>query len=384
MRVWVDLANSPHPLLFAPVARLLREAGHEVVLTARDNAQTVELARERWPEVEVIGGPSPKPRAHKAAMIAARVRELRSWARAQDAQLALSHNSYAQILAARSLRLPVVTAMDFEHQPANHLAFRLADTILLPEALRRHPLRTQGVTPHKARFYPGLKEEIYLGDFEPDDDVLAQFGFARSPERPVVVLRTPPSRAAYHRFGNPLFAQALEAIGRDPAVRCVALTRHPEQLEAIRELALPSCQAPAAAVDSRSLMRAADLVIGAGGTMTREAALLGVPTFSVFAGATPAVDTWLCERGMLRQLSSIEELLPVRCRRTEPRPLEGLRERSEALGGVFVDAVEAAAVEHGGRRGGLARNVRSRRRIATEATSGAERVGTSHGGSQGA
>jgi predicted glycosyltransferase len=384
MRVWIDLANSPHPLLFAPVARLLQEAGHEVVLTARDNAQTVELARERWPEVEVIGGPSPKPRARKAATVAARVRELRSWARSQDVELALSHNSYAQILAARSLRLPVVTAMDFEHQPANHLAFRLADTILLPEALRRYPLRAQGVTPRKARFYPGLKEEIYLGDFEPDGDVLVQFGFERSPERPVVVLRTPPSRAAYHRFGNALFAQALEAIGRDPAVRCVALTRHPEQLEAIRDLALPNCQAPAAAVDSRSLMRAADLVIGAGGTMTREAALLGIPTFSAFAGATPAVDAWLCKRGLLRQLSSIDELLPIRCRKEEPRPLEGLRERSEALGGVFVDAVEAVAVERRGRRGGLATGVRSRRRIATEAASEAEPVSTGHGGSQSA
>jgi predicted glycosyltransferase len=382
MRVWIDLANSPHPLLFAPVARLLQEAGHEVLLTARDNAQTVELARERWPEVEVIGGPSPKPRAGKAAAIAARVRELRRWARAQDAELALSHNSYAQIVAACSLRLPVVTAMDFEHQPANHLAFRLADTILLPEALRRHPLRTQGVTPRKVRFYPGLKEEIYLGDFEPDRDVLAQFGFARAPDRPVVVLRTPPSRAAYHRFGNPLFARALEVIGRDPAVRCVALTRHPEQLEAIRELALPSCQVPAAAVDSRSLMRAADLVIGAGGTMTREAALLGIPTFSVFAGATPAVDAWLCERGLLHQLSSVEELLPVRCRGSEPRPLEGLRERSETLGGVFLDAVEATAAERGGRCAGLTRYVRSRPGVATEAASAAEHVSTSHGGSQ--
>lgn len=144
MRVWIDLANSPHPLLFSPVARRLQEDGHDVLLTARDNAQTVELARERWPDIEVIGGPSPKQRARKAAAIAVRVRELGRWARARRVELALSHNSYAQIVAARGLRLPVVTAMDFEHQPANHLAFRLADTILLPEALRRQPLGRRG------------------------------------------------------------------------------------------------------------------------------------------------------------------------------------------------------------------------------------------------
>lgn len=212
--------------------------------------------------------------------------------------------------------------------------------------------------------------------------MLRQFGFERSPQHPVVVLRTPPSRAAYHRFGNPLFLEALEAVGRDPAVRCVALARHPEQLQAIRELALPNCHVPGAAVDSRSLMRAADLVIGAGGTMTREGALLGVPTFSVFAGATPAVDAWLCERGLLRQLSSIEQLLPVRVRTGEPRPLEDLRERSDALTAVFVDAVEAAAVRRG-LRAGRPPGDRVRTRVAAEAVSEADPVTSSHRGPQG-
>ena len=56
MRVWIDLANSPHPLLFSPLARRLAELGHDVRVTARDNAQTVALARERWAAVDVIGG----------------------------------------------------------------------------------------------------------------------------------------------------------------------------------------------------------------------------------------------------------------------------------------------------------------------------------------
>jgi predicted glycosyltransferase len=343
MRLWIDLSNSPHPLLFAPIARRLELAGHEVLVTARDNAQTVELARARWPDVEVIGGPSPKARTKKAAQMASRVRELHSWARSVRADVALSHNSYGQILAASLLRMPIVTAMDFEHQPANHLAFRLADVILLPQALEGCPLRRQGARKKKVRFYPGLKEEIYLGDFQPSDRVLDQLGLERSPRAPIVVLRTPPSRAAYHRFGNPLFGDALELIGRDPAARCVVLVRHPEQRQAVEALNLPNCTIPAVAVDSRSLMRAADLVIGAGGTMTREAALLGVPTFSVFAGAEPAVDSWLRQRGLLQRLTSAEQLLPIRGRSSEPHPLTGLRERSAALVELFVEALQSVS-----------------------------------------
>src|SRR5438128_2581616 len=127
MRIWIDLSNSPHPLLFGPIARRLEEAGHPVLITARDNAQTVELARERWSDIAVIGGVSPKGRRAKAGAIWRRVTDLRRWAKTMLPDVALSHNSYAQVLAARTLRIPAVTAMDFEHQPANHIAFRLAD-----------------------------------------------------------------------------------------------------------------------------------------------------------------------------------------------------------------------------------------------------------------
>ena len=62
MRVWIDLANSPHVPLLAPVVQALRERGDEVLLTARDHAQTAELARRHWPDVRVSGGGSPKGR----------------------------------------------------------------------------------------------------------------------------------------------------------------------------------------------------------------------------------------------------------------------------------------------------------------------------------
>lgn len=342
-RVWIDLSNSPHPLLFAPVAAQLKDAGHEVLLTARDNAQTAELARERWPEIDVIGGESPRGRARKAVTLGRRVRRLTCWARLHGAELALSHNSYSQILAARAVGIPVVTAMDFEYQPANHLAFRLADVVLLPEALREEPMSRQGASARKVRFYPGLKEEIYLADFRPDPGVLAQIGIEREEHRPIVVLRTPPSRASYHRFGNPLFEQALTAIGADPSVRCVTLVRHSEQRSAIEQMRLANCTVPAHAIDSRSLIRAADMVIGAGGTMTREAALLGVPTLSVFAGREPAVDRWLRERGLLVRLRDTDQLRPVRCRTREPRPLGELRRRSASLIATVIDAVESAS-----------------------------------------
>ena len=111
--------------------------------------------------------------------------------------------------------------MDYEGQPANHLAFRLADVILMPEALRDSGVRRQGASDRRTRFYPGFKEEIYLGDFEPAPDVLASIGVPRD-GRQLVVARTPPSRATYHRFENTLFGapSAPWATSRTPTSSC--------------------------------------------------------------------------------------------------------------------------------------------------------------------
>jgi hypothetical protein len=341
VKVWIDLSNSPHPLLFAPIVGRLEDLGHAVRLTARDNAQTVELARHRWDAVDVIGGPSAGGRAAKARSLTERVRQLASWARAERPDVALSHNSYAQIVAARTAGVRTVTAMDYEHQPANHLAFRLAHTVLLPMALAGAGVRRQGATPAKLRLYGGLKEEIYLGDFEPDHGILASVGVERGPDTVVVVARTPPSGALYHRTDNPVFVAALRAISSAPEARCVVLPRRPEQRDAIAALGLPNVVVAERALDARSLMHASDLILGAGGTMTREGALMGVPTLSLFAGRTPAVDRWLEERGALRRVHTVGDLPPVRRRQTEPRDPAELRAQSEQLVSEFV----AAAIE---------------------------------------
>jgi uncharacterized protein len=306
-------------------------------VTARDNAQTVDLGRAYWPELVVVGGESPRGHAAKVHTLAGRVNALRRIAGRERPDVALSHNSYAQIIAAKLAGIRAVTAMDFEFQPANHLAFRLADRVLLPEALRSTGVKRQGAKDRKTSYYPGLKEEFYLGDFHPDKRVLDDLAFDGTRERLCVVLRTPPSRAIYHHFGNPLFEDVLRVVGADPGSLCVVLARHPEQRRAITELGLSSVVLPPSAVDGRSLMYGADLVIGAGGTMTREAALLGVPTVSVFAGPVPAVDWVLIERGLLQRITAAEDILPLERRRRSPRPVGDLARRRDELVTWLVD-----------------------------------------------
>ncbi|HEY1457478.1 MAG TPA: DUF354 domain-containing protein, partial [Solirubrobacteraceae bacterium] len=163
----------------------------------------------------------------------------------------------------------------------------------------------------KIRPYTGLKEEYYLADFEPDMEVLHQLGL--DPGRAIIVVRTPPALALYHRFQNDLFADVLERLrlaSGESAVQVVVLARTAQQriqLSHIREFVLPE-----QAIDAQSLIAHARLVISAGGTMNREAVALGTPVLSTFAGHLGAVDEQLIAEGrlgLLRDAAEIDGLL---------------------------------------------------------------------------
>ena len=309
MRVWIDIANSPQVQVFRPLVRLLGERGHDISITTRHYAQTVELLELQGLPYEVVGPPhGGRGLPGKARAAVSRLRALRRFAAERGFDVALSHASHELQLAARSLGIPSSYAFDYEHARVQHgLGSRAARRVVVPEAIPQQRLDRLGAHAPKVRRYEGLKEEYYLGEFQPDQSVLDELGLDR--DRVLVVVRTPPDVSLYHRHGNPLFAQVLERIGRDPDVHAVVLPRTLEQREAIRALALPSLVVPVGAIDGQSLVALSDVVVSAGGTMNREAVALGVPVFSTFAGRLGAVDEQLIREGRLRPLTSAEELV---------------------------------------------------------------------------
>lgn len=304
--VWIDLANSPHALFFLPVLGELRRRGVDTVVTARDYAQTAGLCRLLGIEAEMVGAHGGGSLAGKSADLAGRVRALRAFARRARPSVAVSHNSYAQALAARTLGIRVVTAMDYEFQPANHLAFRCADLVAVPDVFPLDALRRQGARPRTTWRYPGLKEEIALAGFEPDPGYLARAGVDVS--RPVVAVRPPADQALYHRFHNPLFARILRRLRDHASCSVVLLARTGVQARALEADGFGALLWRGETLDGRQLVAGCDAVISAGGSMNREAAALGTPAYSVFAGRLAAVDRALVADGRLRLLRSPEDV----------------------------------------------------------------------------
>jgi uncharacterized protein len=311
------MTASAHVLVFRPLIRLMRERGHEVEITARDYAQTLQLLELHALEATVVGRHGGRSRLGKARSLASRLRALRKWAQPRGFDLALAHGSHELTMTARRLGVPSATTHDYEFASLqHHLGMRAATKVVVPDSIPPERLARFGVKPPKLLRYPGLKEEYYLSDFAPDEGVPKRLGV--DSDRVLVVLRPPPDVSLYHRHSNPLFPQTLGYLGGLDTVHSVVLPRTEEQREYVRGLALPSVIVPDRAVDAQSLIALADVVVSAGGTMNREAAALGVPVYTTYGGRLGGVDEQLIREGRLKPL-------------TDPRALE-LSKREEDSG----------------------------------------------------
>jgi predicted glycosyltransferase len=300
--------------VFRPLIRVLRERGHEVDVTAREYAQTLELLALHGIESTVVGRHGGASALGKAHAMADRLQALHRFARERGYDVALAHGSYDLTLTARRLGIPSATTFDYEYAWLQHqLGCRAATRVVVPDAIPPVRLRRYGVRPGKLRQYSGLKEDYYLADLEPDPTVLDGLGVDRA--KVVTVLRPPPDVSLYHRQANPLFPETLRTLGARDDIQVVVLPRIAGQREFVLGLGLPSVIVPEQAVDAQSLIAFADLVVSAGGTMNREAVSLGVPVYTVFGGRLGAVDELLIRDGRLRAL-------------TDPRSIE-VRKRGD-------------------------------------------------------
>ena len=327
----MDITAPAHPLVFRPIIERLRQRGHEVIVTARDYAQTLELLELHGIEYVSFGRHGGASRARKLASLMRRTLRIRRVG-ATGFDLAAAHGSNELALAARWLGIPAVNMFDYEWATQQHkIGCRLARRVITPEAIPPERLRRYGVGPEKLVQYAGLKEEYYLTDFEPDEHVLDALEIDR--ERILVVLRPPPEVSLYHRRSNPLFPRVVDFLGRRDDVQAVALPRTDAQRRELHRMALPSLTVPDHAVEAQSLVALSDVVVSAGGTMNREAAALGVPVYTIYGGRLGGVDEALIRDKRLQPLTD------PRAIRLEKRRGDGDGTRIRRDPGVLSDLV---------------------------------------------
>ncbi len=306
MNIWIDLVNSPQVLFFRPILKELQKRGHNLYITSRAYAQTCSLAEDYQIPNTPIGQHGGKNWGGILYHNMDRVFKLCKWVRTQPKiDLAISHNSYTQAIASKMLRIPFVTLMDYEYQPLNHLCFRLAKRVIVPSAFPDKMLAGYGAQ-KKVKKYSGIKEEIYLSDFNPDEELLSDLNV--DPQKILIVVRPPATWTLYHRFENPLFDLVMQYLAEQKDNLIIFLPRVESQAIWAKQLGIPHLIIPSKTLDGPNLLFAADIVISAGGTMNRESAVLGTPTYTVFGGKLGAVDDYLIKKGRMVPIKDKKDL----------------------------------------------------------------------------
>jgi hypothetical protein len=311
MKAWVDIDNAPHVQLFRPIISRLRELGAEVEVTSRNRTFVGDLLDAASIKHTVIGQGQPSGFGAKAAALASRTLALTRFAAGKRFDVAVGHGSRALPPAARLSGVPNLTMFDYEHV-STWLFRRFCDRILVPRAVVDGTSRPLPSGPWRA--FDGFKEEIYLAGFRADPSIRERLGVA--PGKIMAVIRPPARTAHYHDSRADAILDAVTArLSRESDVSMVWLRRDPgDPVPNGREIS--NVIVPPAPLDGPSLLAASDLVISGGGTMNREAALLGTPAYSIFAGPLGVIDQELIRLGRLTPIRSPEDvdLIPLRAK----------------------------------------------------------------------
>ena len=320
MNVWLDFDNSPHVQFFAPIIKDLEQKGVDYFITVRSFAQTEELARWYRLQYATIGRHRmPRHFLTRVAATVERAGQLVSYVRKQKPTVAISHGSRAMALAASWMRIPVMTLYDYEFVSCRF--FNVFSTrVLVPQEIPVERLQRQGLRLEKRIAYPGFKEEVYIYDFRPDPGVLSELHL--DPTRIIVTVRPPSTWAHYQDPRSQMLLHKLMSRLRSREdIQVVTLTRTEEQAQALRETYGEDgsrFQIRSAAVDGLSLMWYSDAIFSGGGTMVREAALLGRNAYSIFAGKLGGADAALMRRGLLKMIGALSEIDNLEFKKSPP------------------------------------------------------------------
>ena len=298
---------------------------HEVIITCRSLANTIGMLNMLGLPYHEVGCHYGANRIKKGVGFLIRVSQLYGFLKKQKIDVAISHSSFYSPVVARLLRIRSIYLNDNEHAAGNKISFMFATTILVPEFFMSDKCRRQSGYQNKIVQYPGVKEGIYLADFKQNSHIV-------KPSKLEIFIRPEPWTAQYYR-GSVNFLDNL-ILGLQDKYNIILMPRDDKQAEHYTRCCFhQGVTIPSEPLTLEAVAVRCSLFIGAGGTMTREAAVLGIPTISVYQSELLAVDRYLIDKGfMIHKPSLTSEFVDSFLHTTQRKPPSDdlLRKGSEA------------------------------------------------------
>ncbi len=295
MKIWFDLSNSPHVNMFYELIRDLESGGHEVIITSRPLANTIALLDQKGLKHTQVGEHYGKNFLKKIFGYPIRVWQLRNFLKDKKIDLAVSQSSFHSPVVAKLLGIPAIYTNDNEHAMGNKPAFLCARTILIPENLPVERVAKGGVSARKVIQYPGVKEGIYLWS---KGEAIQEKRKLQTGKEVKIYIRPEPQTAQYYKGKQNFLDDTIVALQEKYSI--TVLPRDANQSAHYRQEKFKHTRVPEKPLGFDAIAEECTVFIGAGGSMTRELAILGIPTISVYQDDLLEVDQYLLAKGLMQ------------------------------------------------------------------------------------
>ncbi len=291
MKIWIDFINTPQVSFWIPFIKEFKSDNHQIILTCRDSGNTIELLKQHGLDYQLIGKKVGKGVLQKLLFFPKRIYQLYSFISKNKPDVAASQSSFYQPVVARLLGIPCLYTNDNEHAKGNLAGFIFAKKVLLPIALSTEKFTKKWPLRSKIIFYPSVKEAIYLSQ-QPDLIHLIPGN------KTTIYFRPEPWSAQYYYGPLNFFDETLLSLATEYNI--IILPRDSNQIVHYNQEKFKKIVVAEKPLMLKDIISDCKLFIGAGGSMTRELAVLGIPVISIYQAELLCVDKYLVERGRMK------------------------------------------------------------------------------------
>jgi hypothetical protein len=301
-----------HVLLFTPLAEELERRGFETLLTSRNFRETVGLLKIKGVKVKVLGRYGGGNLKDKLKASLERTLLLSKIFSEEKPVLSVSHGSPEAARAAFGLQIPHIAINDSPHAEAvARLTVPLSHLLLTPFIIPFNAWVRYGISRDKIRRYRSLDPLAWLTRRKFTFNLIEKLGL--NPEKPIIAVRPEEAYASYLlgiKKPKNFIVEIVEKILRkvDGKAQLVVLPRYEEQWNLLDEHFGGEIFLLNQVLEASDLLKYCWIFVGGGGTMTTEAVLLGVPSFSYFPGEPPYTERFLIKKGLVRRVLDAEKL----------------------------------------------------------------------------